>query len=264
MFCHSLFGIHHYTSRNGTTWSRKVKPVVHGALRAFIFHQPEKKRYYLYYEKLRSIFPYHSELEMKTSIDLIHWSDAQVIVKPEYKWNSEGLKKGAIGNPCLVKVDKEYRLYFSSGQVYLEDCKFGEPINIGVALGTSPEGPFTMKEEPILFTEKRDKWANKGAGAIKVLKVEDGFVGFQNGIYWDEEINHSGSAIRRIVSEDGFLWRTAEEPFLRPTKGWQSTHVYALDVKQYEDHFYLYYNARNGYHFLAGREKVGLMTAKIK
>ena len=50
---------------------------------------------------------------------------------------------------------------------------------------------------------------------MKVLTTEDGFIGFQNGIYQRNGV--SGSAIRLWRSQDGLAWKPiATEPLLHP------------------------------------------------
>ena len=113
-----------------------------------------------------------------------------------------------------------------------------------------------------LSPEPGARWANLGAGAMKVLKADDGYVAFQNGIYWDAERGRSGSAILLLGSDDGTTWRSlADEPLLTPSgDGWMRSHVYALDVRRTgEGRFHLYFNARDGWHWTSGRERIGLL-----
>lgn len=257
LFAHSLMGIHHYVSDNGIKWKRLSGLITFKALRPFIYF--ENGTYYLFYEKFTSVFPFHSFIELKTSTDLINWSDGKNILEPGLPWQFDDCKLGNAGNACLIKDDGHYKLYFSSGLVYLDDCRFVEPRHIGFATSQNIDGPYTYHPEAVIKRDEQNPIVNLGAGAIKVLKLSDGYAGFHNGIYWNDKTNHSGSRIQLLFSKDGIEWNAAEGiPLLSPNKGWMSSHLYALDVKEYRGTFYLYFNARNGY--VLATEKIGLMT----
>jgi hypothetical protein len=98
------------------------------------------------------------------------------------------------------------------------------------------------------------------AGAIKVLACADGWVGFQNAITWDGQ--HSGSQIWVLGSRDGLDWQVmTDRPALAPSgSGWMATHVYALDVRDTPVGPRMYFNARDGYHWTRGRERIGVAT----
>jgi hypothetical protein len=70
-----------------------------------------------------------------------------------------------------------------------------------------------------------------GAGAIKVFRDGDGFVGLENGIYRDAA-GASRSAILLLASTDGFAWTQVDpEPIIGPEgSGWKHAFVYQLDV----------------------------------
>mgnify|MGYP003888329727 CR=1 FL=1 len=107
-----------------------------------------------------------------------------------------------------------------------------------------------------------DPYGNLGAGAIKVLAFEDGYAGFQNGIYWNTQTGHSGSAIRLLTSKNGLDWSIhSSEPIIKPGSGWKKSHVYALDIKAVNHQWVMYFNARDGWLF--GKERIGRVTAQI-
>lgn len=87
------------------------------------------------------------------------------------------------------------------------------------------------------------------------------YLGFQNGIYVDEH-GVSGSAILLLKSADGITWSRPTEPILKPTSGWMRSHVYALDVKRRDKTWYLYFNARDDWHWTRGKEKIGLLLGE--
>lgn len=95
-----------------------------------------------------------------------------------------------------------------------------------------------------------------------MLKVSDGFVAFQNGIYLDED-GKSRSAILMLTSLDGPAWEPAgREPILKPSRGWMKSHIYALDVARdrQNNRWFLYFNARNDWHWTKGKAAIGLLV----
>ena len=265
LFAHSLFGIHHYVSSDGIAWRRRGR-VCGNALRAFLYR--EGGRYHLLYERCRLMLPirrsgWFSHIERRASLDLELWSAPTVLLRPTLAWHAEPGRGEAVGNPCVLKIDGRYRLYYSAGLVRLSDCGFDEPRHIGIAEADTLDGSFTPQSHPILSPAPDDPFANLGAGALKVLAVDDGFVGFQNGIYWDRRTGHSGSAVRLLASSDGLGFAPVAEPFLRPHAGWMRSHVYAVDVRRVGDVLALSFNARSGWHWLAGREAIGRATTIV-
>jgi hypothetical protein len=256
LFAHSILGIHHFTSADGIAWNRLPGLVARNSVRAFLYR--EGQQYMLIYEHiLRSRFTaYTSRIEARLSTDLQDWSAPWVMLEPTLAWQREGGWSGNVSNPCLVCEENGYRLYYSAGLVYLRDCAFYEPKYIGCASGKSLTGPFIPAPDPLLYPQPNDPYANLGAGGLKVLRGDDGYVGFQNGIYWDPVHNHSGSAIRLLKSSDGLSWEVTGAPILKPGTGWKKSHVYALDVRLTENGWLLFFNARSGWLF--GRECIGL------
>jgi hypothetical protein len=263
LFAHSLRGIHHFTSDDGVGWTRRPGVVVRNALRASLHRDGDV--HHLLYERTRlflPMVPWSSRIEVRTSADLVHWSAPHVLLRPSLGWHLRGRSR-AVGNPCLVRHAGGYRLYYSAGLVRLADCGFDEPRHVGIADGPTPLGPFTPHPEPILSPHADDPFANVGAGALKVVPVADGFLGLQNGIYVDAA-GASRSAVRWLTSRDGVRFAVHGEPFLRPDTGWKRSHVYAVDLCAAGDTAYLYFNARDDWHWSRGREAIGLVTARLR
>ncbi|MGB8647877.1 MAG: glycosyl hydrolase family 43 [Anaerolineae bacterium] len=255
LFAHSLMGIHHFTSPDGNAWTRHRGLVSALSLRPFLFI--DGLRYYLFYEKVLGLNPFpQSRMEVRVSTDLWKWSAPTTIMEPSLPWHREGGHYGNVGNPCVIRDDQGFRLYYSAGLVYLKDCRFCEPKYIGIATSPTLTGHYLPRTSPILQPDPDDPYMNLGAGAIKVVQTVDGYVGFQNGIYWDPVQDHSGSAIRLLHSPDGDQWTIPKkEPILKPGKGWKKSHVYALDIRRVEGQWRFYFNARSGW--LTGREGIG-------
>lgn len=265
LFAHSLLGIHHHTSIDALTW-RREGTVTRNALRAHLVD--DAGTFHLLYEKCRAMVPigpvpWASRIDARTSLDLANWSRPGTLLRPTLPWHREPGRGKAVGNPCLVRADDRWRLYYSAGLVFLEDCGFCEPRSIGVAEGPTADGPFTPAERPMLTAGAGDPWTNLGAGAIKVFEVSDGWVALQNGIYLDPASGRSGSAVLALQSVDGLTWERARpEPVLRPGGAdWMRSHVYAVDLGWSDGVFHLFFNARSGWHWREGREAIGRATA---
>lgn len=268
LFAHSVFGVQQFISENGIDWQKK-KVVIRAAMRPFVYK--ENETFHLFYEKyngVRTMFSFlpgvkwYSEIEMITSRDLIHWTKPKSLIQPALDFHQDKLLGKAVSNPCLIKIGNKYRLYYSSSLVKIPDCGFNEPLHIAYAESDDMDEKFVSATSPVISPLKASEWNNLGAGSMKVVSCEDGFVAFQNGIY--EHDGKSGSAICILFSKDGIHWDYLQhEPVLKPnTKlAWMASHIYACDVKFYEGKTYLYFNARNHAHWSKGSEHIGLATA---
>jgi len=268
LFAHSVWGIQHYTSPDGATW-KGHGIAISNAMRPYLYF--EGGTYYLLFEKYRPLSlvlswikgrKWYSEIAIMQSKDLKKWENEVILIRPELEWQqSQGNK--SVSNPCLIKVGNQYRLYFSASLVYIKDCGFNEPDSIGMATSESIRGPYRVNGEPLISVNSQDPWCNLSCGSIKVLQCEDGFAGFENGIYWDGQKQQSGSAIIVLQSADGMKWeRLIPEPVLKPSSGWRRSHIYACDVKYSSTRrtWYMYYNARNDWEVSKGQENIGLLT----
>jgi predicted GH43/DUF377 family glycosyl hydrolase len=270
LFAHSVWGIHHFTSQDGVEWKDHGVAIAN-AMRPYLYQ--ENGNYYLLYEKYPSLAlalswmkgrKWYSEIAIRQSSDLKKWTGEKVLIRPELEWHMSNGHK-SVSNPCLVKVKDTYRLYYSASLVYIKDCGFNEPDCIGLAESADINGPYTLLKEPVIRVNKADPWCNLSCGSVKVLQCEDGFAGFENGIYWDEGKQQSGSAIITLKSNDGFTWeRLIQEPILKPSNGWRRSHIYACDARYYDKQakWYMYYNARNDWPVSKGKECIGLLLGE--
>ncbi len=260
LIAYSLMGIHAFVSRDGLSWERR-ELIDKRSIRPFILKHQDI--FYLLSEKIIEVFPTpRSYIEIRQSRDLHEWSAPVPLLKPSLPWHFEGTRLGTVGNPCLT-IDHEgnFLLYYSAGTVFLSDCWFWEPKYIGVAKSKDIMSGYVTQDAPVISPSYNDKYGSMGSGSIKVLALDDGFVGFQNGIYWDTEIGHSASAIRPITSYDGITWNITHAPILKPQAGWKKSHVYAFDFKPVKNTWIMYFNARDGWLF--GKERIGRVTAQI-
>jgi len=268
LYAHSIWGIHHFLSPDGVKWKDSGVSIANG-MRPFLYH--EAGVYYLFYERYRPLsiimsavksWKWYSEIAVSRSTDLKRWSPPVSLVKPELEWHRSGDNR-SVSNPCLVKRDAKYFLYYSASLVLIPDCGFNEPDSIALATAEHPEGPYELMSKPVIEVDKGDPWRNLSSGSLKAIVLDDGLAGFENGIYWDEAKKQSGSAIIVLKSQDGISWeRLLQEPVLKPSTGWRSSHVYACDVRyrRSEGKWFMYYNARNGWPVSEGQERIGLMV----
>lgn len=268
LFAHSLFGIHHYKSLDGINFSYYTK--LHSAgLRPYIFF--EEGQYYLFFEKyskrhiLTSWLPgrkWFSEIAYIYSKDLVNWSKEGVLFSPSMPHHHAPNLGSSVSNPCVIKDGAKYLFYYSSSLVYIPDCGFNEPQFICRATSDKLLSGYIHDNAPIIYPDVYSTKSNLGAGAIKVIKVRDGYIGFQNGIYAADGI--SGSALWLLYSHDGINWSCClEEPILKPSNGWMASHIYACSPNYYENRWYLFFNARNHAHWSKGTEKIGLAVSEI-
>jgi len=258
MFANAIIqGIQHFVSDDGISWQRVAKKLFIG-IRPYVFL--ENGIYYLFYEKpvtLRS-----SAIALRKSEDLVHWSEACVVCSPELKWESKW-PLSTNGNPCLVKYQNKYRLYYSASWVFLRDCLFIEPLYISVAESDHIEGPYLKRKDPLIGAQNKPYFRNMGAGSMKVIPPENSgspWYAFNNGIYRDTQ-GHSRSEIHLLKSNDGYDWQLIEGgPLLKPETGWKRALVYAMHVVEYNGEWRMYYNARSGW--FIGKERIGCAILK--
>jgi len=266
LFAHSAWGLHRYSSPDGLSW-RDRGLVVRNAMRPFA--RRFGNRYLLYYEKYRALalpmtaLPvrrrWRSKIAVSESADLERWSAPRALVEPDLEWMRDPILGDSVSNPCAVPSGDAWRLYFSASLSWIGDCGFCEPRCIGVAEGASPLGPFSPAPRPLIAPD-----GDLGAGSMKALAMDDGWIGLQNRIFRDSG-GRSRSAIFALRSTDGLSWaEAAPEPLLAPAPGWTSSHVYACDCRyrKSDGNWYLYFNARDGWRIRDGRERVGRMVGK--
>jgi hypothetical protein len=269
LYAHSTWGVHRFTSADGVRWSRP-RLVIRHAMRAYVFRDGDL--YQLAYERYPAfrlpltIVPglrWRSWIERRTSVDLVHWSAPTVVLRPILPWHRTYGLGEAVGNPTLLRGDEGWLLFYSAGLVHIPDCGFNEPLHVGIARAETLGGPWIPDPTPVLSPRDDDPRANLGAGALRVLRVDDGFAGFQNGIAFDRTTGRSSSALSLRLSADGREWRYAHDaPIVAPTTGWRAGYVYACDVHRDPGGcWYLYFNGRDQAPMLKGREAIGFVVA---
>jgi hypothetical protein len=269
LFAHSVWGVHAFTSGDGVRWTTGALVVRH-AMRPFLFRDGDT--YHLLYERYPrwrlplSWMPglrWRSWIARRASRDLVAWSPEVVVLPATLEWHRNALGE-AVGNPCLVATDGGVTLYYSASLVRVPDCGFNEPLHIARATAPGLDGPWRLDPSPLVSPDPRDARCNLGAGAMKVLRLADGWVGLHNGIALDPASGRSRSAISVRRSDDGVAWRYAhDEPIVAPTTGWRRRFVYACDARRESSgRWFLYFNGRDHAAMRRGREAIGFVVGE--
>ncbi len=270
LFFHTNFGIYHFVSDDGTEF-KKVHKVIGCAMRPNINKIGDK--YYLFYEKTRSLFAnalnlvnitkWKSEIYVTESTDLLSWSAPKPVLS-----NANGFEKSehgtSISNPFLIQDRGVNRIYYSCGLTFIKDCGFCEPTYISYAESSNITENYVSAEKPIISPDKNDPYLNLCGGCLKVYKLKDGYIGIQNGIY--EKDGKSHSAIILLTSANGLNF-TFEKVLLEPSANngneWMKQFVYASHLVKIGNTLRLYFNARDTSNIIKGRECIGYAEANL-
>ena len=266
LFCHTFFGVYHFSGKNGVDFSLDMK-IVSRAMR------PNINRiggiYYLFYERTKPLLgnalslaggKWKSEIFATASEDLIHWSKPFPVLKKTRDFEADS-RGQSISNPFLIKVGDAYRLYYSCGLTYIRDCGFCEPTYINFAESKNITDSYITRESPIISPDISNPYLNLCSGCIKVYRLRDCFIALQNGIY--EKGGKSHSAIMLLRSDDGEKFDFVK-PLIEPCEsggGWMAQYVYACCLTYYNGELRVYFNARNTSNILRGRESIGFARA---
>ena len=269
LFYHTFFGVYHYESADGISFENKGK-IVNRAMRPNINYIDGK--YYLFYERTRPVIfnllslvgaKWKSEIYCVETENLIDWTKPYLVIGKtrDYEEYNNGF---AISNPFLMATESGYRMYYSCGQTFIEDCGFCEPTHISFAESESVTNGYISREKPIISPDKNIQYLNLCSGCLKVYKLADCYIGLQNGLF--EENGKSHSAIMLLKSDDGINFEFVK-PFLVPqtcgNSRWMAQYVYACCLTYYKGELRLYFNARNVSNNLTGRECIGMYEAEV-
>lgn len=270
MFFHTNLGVYHFISDDGITFE-KVGRILPRAMRPNINYI--NGTYYLFYERtaplivnaltLVNLAKWHSEIYVTKSKNLISWSEPKKVIgnTRSFEKSDRGL---AISNPYLLQDDNNFTLYYSCGLTYIKDCGFCEPTYISYAKSQNIDYDYISAEKPMISPDASNPYLNLCSGCLKVYKVKDGYIGFQNGIYDDG--GKSKSAIIMLSSADGISFHF-EKMILQPQmdngKNWMNQFVYASHLVKYDNKLRLYFNARDTANPIKGRECIGFCEAEI-
>jgi len=250
-------GLWHMVSPDGIRWTQQGRPVKGVSMHCMFRDGGRWIMYYTSYEAEVRARGVGTGIRARTTRDFVSWSEPVDIIWPETAQEREGRKIQA-RNPCMTRLpDGRYRLYYSAGTVWLDDCGFEEPKYIFCAEADDPLGPFIKTGEPILRPDAGLPHRNHGCGGMKVYGWGDGYLAFYNPIYIDAE-GRSRSEIRLLASDDGLAWEEAPcSPVIVPADdgGWRSSLVYQLDAVCWGNTLRVYFNARDAWR--GGVERIG-------
>jgi hypothetical protein len=270
LYAHSAWGLHRYRSADGLAWEDRGMAIAN-AMRPCL-RRLGPSAYVLLYEKYRPLglpmqaLPlrprWRSSIELRLSGRPESWGKPHAALEPRLPWMRDSALGDSVSNPYLVEDAGTLRLYFSASLSWIDDCGFCEPRYIGLALSRAADSPFVPLGAPIIDPAADGMPGVIGAGSMKALRMDDGWIGLQNKIYRDAS-GKSRSAIFILRSGDGIAWESArKEPLVAPRPGWRASHVYACDCRfrEGEGRWYLYFNARDAWGIGQGRERIGRLV----
>lgn len=269
LFCHDNLSLRHYVSEDGIRFG-SFNRLAKAGMRPDISRVGDA--YYLCFEQtelLRSALSlaggkWRSHIALTVSEDLIHWTEPVNVLDFGGPLADNGRGR-SISNPFLVSTPGGWRLYFSCGLTYIDDCGFCEPTYISYADSVRLTGPFKPSGR-IVCAPGTLPYTDICSGCLKVIRAKDGWLGLQNGIY--RRGSKSASAIIALRSADGVNFEPLyDRPLIEPTgdpDSWTGSHVYACCPTLFEDEIRLYFNARNSVSLFKGKENIGFITMNMK
>ena len=270
LFAHSLAGVRLYTSDDGIVFDGG-KRVLSRAMRADVKRM--NGVYHIYYERLQPVLTrakglaggkWESDIYVVTSADLKHFSKPEPVLTFDRAYERTVKGGHSLSNPFLLADGSGYKLYYSAGLTFIEDCGFSEPTYICLAESAEPLRGFVKNPAPIIYPDERSRFFNLCCGCLKVYKLKDGFAGVQNGIYLEDGM--SKSAIQLLYSADGVRFEFAKtllEPRVHAGSDWMAQFVYASHLVKTGDKLRLYFNARDKANMLRGKENIGFAEAEL-
>lgn len=150
-------------------------------------HDPSIKKFGDYYYCYSTDVGYGTEvpagIQIRKSKDLVEWTFVGWVFNgipamgAQFITSSGGKPFNSLWAPYILKVNNEYRLYYSLS------CSLARLSVIGMATATSPEGPFT--EKGIVVVSKNDNSKQTNAIDPTVVVTETGEQFFYYGSAWD-------------------------------------------------------------------------------
>jgi len=207
-----------------------------------------------------------------------HWEmTSTTILVPELEWEKIGTRR--VGNPFVFYYQplNEYRLYYSTSSLHLEDSNIDEPLYLGLARSTNLIGPWErviMDPLPVDVSGLQNDDV-LGIGSLKLVKSlftntnQTDFVALCNLITRNHLNKRTGSTISLLRSEDeGLSWHDSIGELIPPVNdnngSWKHAYVYGYDTLQDpidESYILVYYNGRNGWR--DGMEAIGVSRVEV-
>ncbi len=269
LFCHTFTGIYRLDSADGVVFGKPHK-ICGRAMRPNI--NAIDGRYYLFYERTRTLLgnaltllggKWKSEIYLTQSCDLAQWTDPKPVIRQTRPFEKD--KYGQmISNPFLLREGDAFKLYYSCGQTFIKDCGFTEPKYISYAVSERIGEDYVSRPEPMIRPDPKSEYFNLCSGCLKVYKLNDCYIGLQNGIFQREGKSHSAILLLRSDDGDNFEFgKVLLSNQMQGDNGWMAQYVYASHLTLYNGELRLYFNARNTSNALKGREGIGFCYAKL-
>ena len=259
-------GITHYVA-NASTPYRFIKAErsvwMPGSVRAFAMFNEDKSGILLFYEQYQPPFFEKSHIRFIETTSTINdlsfkWTPSKDVIWPKLDWETQNGAR--VGNPFVMfhKQSNKWRLFYSASNIFLSDSDIKEPKYIGLYTSVSPYGPWIRASNmPVQINNKG--YDTIGFGSIKQ---------FHNITLCNRITLHNGSTGSTIselveVGNSGLVWRVVRT-FIAPTLeqgSWKESYVYGFDLIAYDDHWLIYYNARNGWK--SAKETIGVSKYQL-
>ena len=171
LFAHTWKGVEHYTSTSGLEWKREH--IVFTGGRAPSVYKAGGV-YYMLFETHSRLFRGKGEksdssrIMLSTSSDLALWSEPRRILDsadvPSSSWRG-GPRR--LFMPQLVQWEGRYRLYFGAGEASMHDTGEKCPALLMCAESYYPEGPYELRQEPLMAPDPESTYQNLAVGAVR-------------------------------------------------------------------------------------------------
>ena len=112
-----------------TNPAKYLRSAAHEIGHAYNLHH-EDGDYHLFYERYPAwrlplswlpALGWHSWIERRRSRDLERWSEPIRVLRPSLPWHRVRGLGEAVGNPCVVRANGGYLLYYSASLVHVPD-----------------------------------------------------------------------------------------------------------------------------------------------
>jgi len=143
----------------------------------------------------------------------------------------------ALASSVIVEDDGTWVLYFYTWNWSAGNRSNGE---IGRATADNPQGPWTVDPDPVLSLGEEGDFDEVGAGAPQVVRTDDGYLMYYEGI----NPRAQGRSIGLATSADGITWeKHPDNPIFEPVAEWEGSMTHQPRVLPTDDGFLMVYRA---------------------
>lgn len=270
LFCHTWVGIHHYTSLSGLNWEKSGRIVFLRGHSPFIYR--ESGRYYMLFERHnlnrreRDVTKNASRIYITESEDLDKWTEPRVILdSAEISSSSYRMGPCRVSRPQLISWQGKYILYFGAGECRMFDTSQKTSVRFMYAESDFLEGPYKVRNRPVLEIEPDGKYRSLAAGAVRIYPCSDAVCAVECSYVYDREKNRSRSLMLLLKSSNGLDFKTVRVMHTQSETGFASRAITSADLKymESENTWYCYYSGNNREaHNPFIREALGLLLGR--